>query len=63
MSFKLSKCETCKNFKIYNEAPWVGCTKNTIIPEEYYQNPIDSNDPVKCPKYEYNADWRKRYDE
>lgn len=63
MSFKLSKCETCKFFIKYDKAPWVDCEKYPDnIPEEYYQNIIESKEPIKCQNYIFNPEWNKKGD-
>ena len=60
MSFKLSKCATCKKYKLIDESPWVICdTYPEEIPDKYYQLDIDK-EPVECPDYEYNPDWRNK---
>ena len=63
MSFKLSKCATCKKYKLLDEAPWAVCNKYPeFIPPKYFQNTIDSDKSSECPDYEYNPDWRNKGD-
>lgn len=63
MSFKISKCETCKKFTLLNEAPWAACTiYPKFIPSKYLQNTTDSGKSVDCKEYEFNPNWQNRGD-
>ena len=56
-----SKCATCKKFKLIDESPWCVCKAYPEnIPDSIYQNPVDSDKPVDCDKYEYNPEWEKK---
>ncbi|WP_294410567.1 hypothetical protein [uncultured Ruminococcus sp.] len=60
MSFILSKCATCKKYKLIDESPWAICDiYPEEIPDKYYQLDIDKEN-VTCPNYEYNPDWNKK---
>jgi len=57
MSFTLSKCATCKKYKLIDQSPWAVCDiYPKEIPDYYYQLDIDK-ETVKCNYYEYNPDW------
>ena len=58
MSFKISKCATCKKYKLIDEAPWSICDKYTdCIPSKLLQNTVDSTENIDCDEYEYNPKW------
>ena len=64
MSFKTSKCESCKKYILLDEAPWSACSKYPdCIPSKYFENTTDSGKTVECSDYEFDPDWQKRYDE
>ena len=60
MCIKISKCATCKKYKLIDESPWAVCQKYPEdIPNNIYGNTIDSDKPLNCDEYEYNPDWDK----
>ena len=57
---KEGKCITCKKYRELDGAPWIACSVYPEhIPLSIYQNPIDSDQPINCDKYEKNHDWDK----
>jgi hypothetical protein len=41
-----------------DESPWCGCEIYTDdIPDDIYQNDLDSPTKIKCSKYEFNPHW------
>lgn len=60
MSFKISKCATCKKYILLDEAPWTTCdVYPECIPNEFFQNTTDSEKPIACKDYEPNPNWQK----
>lgn len=57
---RCSKCLSCNKFFYIDKSPWGACQKYpNDIPDEIFQNDIDSNEPTKCADYEFNPNWEK----
>ena len=64
MSIRISKCITCKKYMTLEKAPWGTCQIfKEDIPDEYFNNTIDSSDPIRCEDYDYNPHWEEEGDD
>ena len=55
---KYSKCMSCQKYKVLDNAPWSACeVYPNGIPLEMCKITIESKEPLKCEKYEFNPNW------
>lgn len=58
MSFPTSKCQSCKKYRLIDEAPWAVCEPYPDgCANIFFQNTAETFKPIQCKYYEYNPDW------